>query len=101
MLPALAVCANERSRRPRRPSGVDLTFATYSSANSSSECQIQNSTSNLYLLVVLWFKHSQKHLTATGCECLNRTTSAPAFLAAARRAALRALRRACDTRRLA
>jgi hypothetical protein len=34
-------------------SGVDLTFATHFAAPSSSECQIQNSTSNLILLVVL------------------------------------------------
>ena len=34
-------------------SGVDLTFATYQARRSRSECQIQNSTSNLYLLVVL------------------------------------------------
>ena len=34
-------------------SGVDLTFATRLAASSSSECQIQNSTGNLYLLVVL------------------------------------------------
>jgi hypothetical protein len=30
---------------------VDLTFATHLAADSRSECQIQNSTSNLYLLV--------------------------------------------------
>ena len=34
-------------------SGVDLTFATRLAASPRSECQIQNSTSNLYLLVVL------------------------------------------------
>jgi hypothetical protein len=34
-------------------SGVDLTFATHLAAGSSGECQIQNSTRNLYLLVVL------------------------------------------------
>jgi hypothetical protein len=27
---------------------VDLAFATYLAANSSSECQIQNSTGNLF-----------------------------------------------------
>src|ERR1700753_2961956 len=31
------------------PSGVDLTFATHSTASSSSECQILNSTRNLSL----------------------------------------------------
>jgi hypothetical protein len=34
-------------------SGVDLTFATHLAASPRSECQIQNSTSTLYLLVVL------------------------------------------------
>jgi hypothetical protein len=34
-------------------SGVDLTFATHRATSSSSECQIHNSTRNLYLLVVL------------------------------------------------
>ena len=34
-------------------SGVDLTFATHLAANSERECQIQNSTSKLYLLLVL------------------------------------------------
>ena len=34
-------------------SGVDLTFATRLAASPRSECQIQNSTSTLYLLVVL------------------------------------------------
>ena len=34
-------------------SGVDLTFATHLAAGSRSECQIQNSTRSLYLLVVL------------------------------------------------
>src|SRR5258708_1279912 len=33
---------------PIAPSGVDLTFATHPAASSSSECQIQNSTRNLY-----------------------------------------------------
>ena len=37
----------------RRPSGVDLIFATYLAANSQSECQIRNSTRNICLLVVL------------------------------------------------
>jgi hypothetical protein len=32
---------------------VDLTFAIEAAASSVSECQIQNSTGNLYLLVVL------------------------------------------------
>ena len=36
-----------------RFSGVDLTFATHLAASPRSECQIQNSTSTLYLLVVL------------------------------------------------
>jgi len=36
-----------------RTSGVDLTFATHLAAGSQSECQIQNSTRNLHLLVVL------------------------------------------------
>src|SRR5579872_3978753 len=43
----------ESSKSTARPSGVDLTFATHLAASSSSECQIQNSTTNLYLLVVL------------------------------------------------
>jgi hypothetical protein len=34
-------------------SGVDLTFATHLAANSQGECQIPNSTRNIYLLVVL------------------------------------------------
>ena len=34
-------------------SGVDLTFATHLAASPRSKCQIQNSTSTLYLLVVL------------------------------------------------
>src|SRR5262245_43841726 len=34
-------------------SGADLTFATHPAASSQSECQIQSSTRNLYLLVVL------------------------------------------------
>src|SRR5579863_8308732 len=34
-------------------SGVDLTFVTRLATNSESECQIRNSTGNLYLLVVL------------------------------------------------
>jgi len=33
--------------------GVDLTFAIYLAASSESECQILNSTKNMYLLVVL------------------------------------------------
>ena len=36
-----------------RPSGADLTFATHPATGSRSECQIQSSTRNLYLLVVL------------------------------------------------
>jgi hypothetical protein len=39
--------------------GVDLTFATLPIASSKSECQIQNSIRNRYLLVVLGFQHSQ------------------------------------------
>ena len=50
-------------------SGVDLTFATYLAASSSSECQIQNSTGNLYLLVVLLILTFAKVATETGCEC--------------------------------
>ncbi len=62
--------------RPVLPtSGVDLTFATHLAASSRSECQIQNSTRNLYLLVVFRFKHSQKIPAEMGSECLNRTTS--------------------------
>ena len=34
-------------------SGVDLAFATVLTVRSQSKCQIQNSTKNLYLLVVL------------------------------------------------
>jgi hypothetical protein len=34
-------------------SGADLTFATHPAAGLRSECQIQSSTRNLYLLVVL------------------------------------------------
>src|SRR6186997_2221719 len=41
------------SRRSHQPSGVDLTFAIQLAASPRSECQIQNSTSTLYLLVVL------------------------------------------------
>ena len=37
----------------KRDSGVDLKFATHLAASPRSECQIQNSTSTLYLLVVL------------------------------------------------
>jgi hypothetical protein len=33
--------------------GVDLTFATRLATNSESECQILNSTRNLFFLVVL------------------------------------------------
>ncbi len=51
-----------------------MTFATHLAASSRSECQIQNSTRNLYLLVVR-FKHSQKILAEMGSECLNWTTS--------------------------
>src|ERR1700746_2705064 len=40
-------------------SGVYLTFATIPTANWKSECQIQNSIRNRYLLVVLGFQHSQ------------------------------------------
>jgi len=36
----------------RHTCGVDLTFATHRATSSSSECQIHNSTRNLYLLVV-------------------------------------------------
>jgi len=36
-----------------RVRGVDLTFAAHLAAGSQSECQIQNSTRNLYLLVIL------------------------------------------------
>ncbi len=64
----------------RTTSGVDLTFATHLAASSRSECQIQNSTRNLYLLVVFRFKHSQKIPAEMGSECLNRTTSVPASL---------------------
>ncbi len=55
-------------------SGVDLTFATHLAASSRSECQIQNSTRNLYLLMVFRFKHSQKIPAEMGSECLNWTT---------------------------
>jgi hypothetical protein len=34
---------------------MDLTFATQPSHESECGCQIQNSTRNLYLLVVFWF----------------------------------------------
>jgi len=37
----------------RKPGGGDLAFATGLAASSKSECQIQNSTSNFCLLVVL------------------------------------------------
>ena len=40
-------------RRGDETSGVDLTFARHLAASSYSECQILNSTRNLYLLVVL------------------------------------------------
>ena len=42
-----------RATRCWTSSGVDLTFATHLAASPRSECQIQNSTSTLYLLVVL------------------------------------------------
>jgi hypothetical protein len=51
------------------PSGVDLTFATHLAAGSPSECQIQNSTRNLYLLVVLRILTFAKVAAAKGCEC--------------------------------
>jgi hypothetical protein len=39
--------------RPAAARGMDLTFATHLAASSESECQILNSTRNIYLLVVL------------------------------------------------
>ena len=53
----------------KRTSGVDLTFATPLAASSSSECQIQKSTRNLYLLVVLLILTFAKAAAAKGCEC--------------------------------
>ena len=58
------------SREPRfrpagRASGVDLTFAIHLAASPRSECQIQNSTSTLYLLVVLFTRHSQNEPAET------------------------------------
>ena len=50
-------------------SGVDLTFATRLAASSSSECQIQNSTRNLYLLVVLMILTFAKVPAEKGCKC--------------------------------
>ncbi len=64
----------KRISEPTHTSGVDLTFATHLAASSRSECQIQNSTRNLYLLMVFRFKHSQKIPAEMGSECLNRTT---------------------------
>jgi DNA-binding transcriptional ArsR family regulator len=45
----LQACAQAR----QSTSGVNLTFATCLTASPTSECQIQNSTGNLNLLVVL------------------------------------------------
>jgi hypothetical protein len=56
-------------------SGVDLTFATHLAANSASECQILNSTRNIYLLVVLLILTFAKVTTEKGCERHDRTTS--------------------------
>ncbi len=43
----------QRRAAPRRGSGVDLTFATHLAASTRCGCQIQNSTSSIYLPVVL------------------------------------------------
>jgi hypothetical protein len=51
------------------PIGVDLTFATYLAAISSSQCQIQNSTSSLNLLVVPLILPFAKVTAETPCEC--------------------------------
>ena len=48
-------CSTTAGCARRSASGVDLTFATHLAASPRSECQIQNSTSTLYLAVVLWF----------------------------------------------
>jgi hypothetical protein len=50
-------------------SGVDLTFATSVAANSQRECQILNSTRNVYLLVVLLILTFAKVAAETGREC--------------------------------
>src|SRR6185437_5689830 len=50
-------------------SGVDLTFATHLAASPQSECQIRNSTRNLYLLVVLLILTFAKVPAEQGCEC--------------------------------
>ena len=52
-----------------RTSGADLTFAAHPAAGSQSECQIQSSTRNLYLLsgpLILTFA---RELAEKGCEC--------------------------------
>src|ERR1700679_2757275 len=51
------------------PSGVDLTFATHVAASPKSECQIQNSTRNLYLLVVLLILTFVNVAAEMGYEC--------------------------------
>jgi hypothetical protein len=49
----LSLCSPRAGVPSRLPSGVDLTFAIEAAASSVSECEIQNSTGNLYLPVVL------------------------------------------------
>jgi len=50
-------------------SGVDLTFATLQATDSQYECKIQNSTRNIYLLMVLLILTFAKVPTKPGCEC--------------------------------
>ena len=47
--------AMEHELRKVGTSGVDLTFAGHLAANPEGECQILNSTRNLYLLVAPCF----------------------------------------------
>src|SRR5262249_13961830 len=58
-------------RRP--PHSARHLFAPLA-ANSRSECQIQNSTSPSYLLVVLVIPAFAKAPVEGGCECWDRTT---------------------------
>src|SRR5271169_6331249 len=61
--------ASRLSSSPIQSSGVDLTFATLQATDSQCECKIQNSTRNIYLLVVLLILTFAKVPTKPGCEC--------------------------------
>ena len=69
-------CLKDPSVLAIRPqsSGVDLAFATVLTVRSQSKCQIQNSTKNLYLLVMLILTFAKVH-ARRGCKSYNRTTS--------------------------